>query len=223
MEKNKKLIKARSANKNSDKIKKIKININNKKKEKSNNKINLNSHKNSNNLQNIFFKKSKEKQPVNTFNSNLNLNSKINFDLEYDKLENLCNKKSNRGKKEIKDFMEEQKKKMINDKAQKKLKNSKIYKKIFINYRELEKEIKNININNKLKKKEETNFKIKENNLNDKSNGSFRNKLENKKFNNNYYFGCLDVKKILSKRIIIQKKQSKNDKNKNAHNNTEKK
>ena len=123
MEKNKKLIKARSANKNSDKIKKIKININNNKKEKSNNKINLNSHKNSNNLQNIFFKKSKEKQPVNTFNSNLNLNSKIKFDLEYDKLENLCNKKSNRGKKEIKDFMEEQKKKMINDKAQKKLKN----------------------------------------------------------------------------------------------------
>ena len=89
--------------------------------------------------------------------------------------------------------------KLIKDNKQKKLKNLNTYQKMFDNYRKLEKEIKNINITNKLKKSEKKQNKIFlfDNNINDISNGS----IENNKLNNNYYFGCLDVKKILSKKI----------------------
>ena len=177
MENNKKYLKAKSARKN--------------KKEIENNNI-FKKNKNSK-LKNLLFDKKMNK-------SHYNNNIKENFEKEYDKLENLCNKKSNRDKTEIKNFIKEQNMKLIKDNKQKKLKNLNMYKKMFDNYRKLEKKIKNINIVNKLKKNKEKQFKIfssYDNNLNERSNGS----IENKIFNNNYYFGCLDVKKILSKNI----------------------
>ena len=214
MEKNKKFIKARSAKKNSDKIKKIKISINNKKKEKSLNNKTTNNQKNSNKPQNFVFIKNNQKQAINIINSKSNKNIKINFELEYNKLENLCNKKSKRDTTEVENFMKEQKKKMMIDKNQKKLKNLNIYKKIFNNYRKLEKEIKKINITNKIKKEEKAILKFDENNLKEISNGSIQNKrFNNKLFDKNYYYGCLDVKQILSKHIIIRKKNKKKDNN----------
>ena len=38
-----------------------------------------------------------------------------NFEIEYKKLENLCSKKSSRGDKEIKDYMDYKKNKMMKD------------------------------------------------------------------------------------------------------------
>ena len=226
MEKNKKFIKARTANKNSDKIKKIKININNKKKENSLNNKTSNRKISSNEPQNIYFIKNNQKQEINTNNSDSDKDIKRIVELEYNKLENLCNKKSNRNKKEVKNFMEEQKKKMMNDKKEKELKKSNIYNKIFDNYRKLEKEIKNINITNKIKKCEKKVLKFDENNLKEISNCSINNtKFNNKIFDCDFYYGCLDVKKILSKYIIIKKKNGEkkdNDKT-NIINNTDKK
>ena len=226
MEKNKKFIKSRTANKNSDKIRKIKININNRKKENSLNNKASNRKISSNKPPNIIFIKNNQKQVINTYNSDSDKDIKRIFELEYNKLENLCNKKSNRNKKEVKNFMEEQKKKMMNDKKQKEENNSNKYNKIFNNYRELEKEIKNLNITNKIKKEEKKIMKFEENNLKEISNGSINNKkFNNKIFDNNYYFGCLDVKKILSKHIIIKKNnEEKKDNDKtNIINNTDKK
>ena len=178
MENNKKYLKAKSTRKDKKEIEK-------------NNNI---SQKNKNSkLKNLLFDKK-----INKSNSNNHM--KAHFEKEYNKLENLCNKKSNRDKKEIHNFISEQKMKLIKDNKQKKLKNLNTYQKMFDNYRKLEKEIKNINITNKLKKSEKKQNKIFfsfNNNINDISNGS----IENNKLNNNYYFGCLDVKKILSKKI----------------------
>ena len=118
-----------------------------------------------------------------------------NFEIEYKKLENLCSKKSSRGDKEIKDYMDNKKNKMMKDIKEKKLRNLDFYNKIYNNYQKLEKDIKSINITNKLKKPIKKN---KENDyyLNEKSNGSIDN--NNNKFQKIYYFGCLDVKRILS-------------------------
>ena len=141
-------------------------------------------------------------QKPNIYSSNSIKNIKTGFELEYDKLENLCNKKSTRNKLEIENFIADQKRKIKRDKRERKDKHDRLYKKMFRNYQKLEREIKNINIVNKLKKKEKAKGKKDYYNLNDKSNGS----IENNKFENKYYFGCLDVKRILSKRIISDKK-----------------
>ena len=75
------------------------------------------------------------------------------------------------------------------------------FKKIFHNYQQLEKEIKNINIIKPLEKKNAKQIKTEFANLNEISNGS----IENNKFNKNFYFGCIDVKRILSKNIVTNK------------------
>ena len=145
------------------------------------------------------------------FSSNINSNIKIkeDFEAEYNKLENLCSKQRKKDKKDIiniKKYIEERKIKFKKNEEEKNINKLNYYKKMFKNYQNLEKEIKMINRVNKLEEKKEKEKEIKklDNNLNEKSNGSF----ENNKFNNNYYFGCLDVKRILKKNIPINNKNT---------------
>ena len=190
MEKNKKYIKPKSARKNL---------------EKNNNKniININSHSSNNKDVKKIKKIAKNIYPkTRLYSYNSNENFKTDFEKEYDKLENLCNRKSNRNKLEIINYIADQKKKMKKEKEEKKSKNYKLFKKMYKNYQKLERDIKTINIVNKIKKTQEKENK-KEDNPNEKSNGS----IENNKFNKKYYYGCLDVKRILSKDNFLNKKQ----------------
>ena len=98
--------------------------------------------------------------------------------------------------------MIERKIKYKEDNEQKKTNKLNYFKKMFKNYQNLEKEIKKINQASKNEEKKQKEIKKLDINLNEKSNGS----LENNKFNDNYYFGCLDVKRIL-KNIGIKSKK----------------
>ena len=93
----------------------------------------------------------------------------INSDYFLQKLFNIC--KKSHSLQIFKYNKKLQKKKMMNDKKQKEENNSNKYNKIFNNYRKLEKEIKNLNITNKIKKEEKKIMKFEENNLKEISNG----------------------------------------------------
>ena len=138
------------------------------------------------------------------FSANINSKNKIktDFETEYNRLEILCDKKIKRDKKDIEKYMIERKIKYKEDKEQKKTNKLNYFKKMFKNYQKLEKEIKKINQASKNEEKKQKEIKKLDINLNEKSNGS----LENNKFNDNYYFGCLDVKRIL-KNIGLKNKK----------------
>ena len=217
MEKNKKIIKPKSAKKNIEKNNKIaNIKIKDNKKDRFiNNLIKKTNHSTNNNsikkIKNIARKINKNPNIYSSFSNSVKI-SKTNFEKEYNKLENLCSKKTARNKKEIKNYISEQKMKYKKEEEKKKITFYKTYEKMFQNYKNLEKKIKQINIVKNLEIEENKEIP-KENNLHDKSNGS----IENNKFNKKYYFGCIDVKRILSKHIIINN-DNKNKKYKNNNN-----
>ena len=218
MEKNKNIKRVKSAKKDIEKNKNFNKNIKNTKMYKNNNIFLKNNHSTNNKTmkQKEIIAKHINKNPKKIYSSNSNsiTNVKIDSELDYDKLENLCNKRSTRNKKEIKNYMKKQKTKFKKDEEEKKRNFYKTYEKIFNNYKQLEKEIKNKNIADVLK---EENKKIEkmDYNLNEKSNGS----IENNKFKKNYYFGCMDVKRILSKKIIFINFKKNNNNNNNDNNN----
>ncbi len=188
----------------------------NKNKKINNNKIsnikqNISKPKTANNANN--YKNSKHPKKINSLrgdmhpsktysaghkNNNINIiKNKKNedFDREYEKLNNLCYYKKNyRSNIELQDFIDNQKKRfkqnIIKQKELEFKKNDKLYR----NFVNLEKIIKHNNIHkiNTCKKKREINDE--ENMINEKSNGS----IDKINLEKNYYFGCLDVKWILS-------------------------
>ena len=200
-------IKPKKTNKINNRPNQLKNKLKNKTVSFSSKHLNLNSINATSNTNN----KIKQKTKNNTYKSSNNmekLNSmrnvynnhpyKYDFDIEYEKLDNLCyNKKNIRKKVEIKNFMKknrEYKEKKI-EKENMKLK---IFSKIYNNFRNLEKKIKTKNISNKIKKEKklkngEGNSIVNEN---EKSNGSIGDDLEKK-----YLVGCLEVKWILSKKF----------------------
>lgn len=132
-------------------------------------------------------------------NNNLNIiknKNKDDFDSEYEKLNNLCYyKKNHRSNIELQDFIDNQKKRfkqnIIKQKELEFKKNDKLYK----NFVNLERIIKQNNIHKINGRKEKKEINDEENMINEKSNGS----IDNSNLEKNYYFGCLDVKWILSK------------------------
>ena len=138
------------------------------------------------------YKKKLEKQKITNTN-------KDDFDTEYEKLNNLCYyKKNHRRKNEVEDYMRNKKKQLKENKIKQQQLQFQNYDKIYKNFVNLEKSIKQKNIHKiNEKKKERNNEEIDIDdyeNKNEKSDGS----IENNNLEKNYYFGCLDVKLILS-------------------------
>ncbi len=191
------------------------------------NKINNNSNKNNKKTNNtISDQKLKHLKKINSVRSgnhhynkklenykkiNLNINTKNknkdDFDIEYEKLNNLCNYKKNvRGNSEVEDYMKRQKKLFKENKLKQQQLQFQNYDKIYKNFVNLEKSIKLKNIHKINKKKKEINNdneEIDNENEKDKSNGS----IENNNLKKNYYFGCLDVKWILANNSNIPTKK----------------
>ena len=198
---NKRISKIKSAPKNSGKNKMKKINLKrNKKAEEKNHYFTNNSIRKKilYDIYDMVYNKILKKKFTE---SNSSKNIKPEIELEYNRLENLCNKKSNRKTSELKNYIAEKKRQFQINQNEEKSKNLEKFKKIFHNYQQLEKEIKNINIIKPLEKKNAKQIKTEFANLNEISNGS----IENNKFNKNFYFGCIDVKRILSKNIVTNK------------------
>ena len=151
---------------------------------------------------------------------------KDDFDIEYEKLNNLCYNKK-RSIKEIQNYITEQKLLYEENEIKQQILREKINNKIYTNFKNLAKSIKNIRHQlqkiKKDKRKDEIGKDEEESKIEENSNGSIGDFIEDnnkpqkdkKDKNNNakveeinkilekkYYFGCLDVKCILSNRNI---------------------
>ena len=146
--------------------------------------------------------------------------SKDNFEIEYEKINNLCYyKKNHRGNIEIQNYMERKNKQYKDNKIKQKNLQLENYDKLYKNFINLEKEIKKNNIHKfkKDKQKKVIDDDDDESELNEKSNGSIDN--NNNNLEKKYYFGCLQVRWILSK----SNNNTKNNNNVNPNPNNLKK